>query len=47
MPFEAKRFRHIPVPIPELRISRVIAASPRQTRPSRSSQMSVSGRASR
>jgi hypothetical protein len=30
MPFEGKRFRHVAVAIPEVRVSRVIAASPRQ-----------------
>ena len=33
MPFEAKRFRRVAVAVPELRVSRVIAASPRQKSP--------------
>ena len=33
MPFEAKRFRHVAVVIPEVRVSLSIAASPRQERP--------------
>ena len=33
MPLEAKRFRHVAVAIPQLRISRGIAVSPRQQSP--------------
>jgi hypothetical protein len=33
MPFVAKRFRHVAVAIPELRISRVITVSPREQSP--------------
>src|ERR1700756_4266904 len=33
MSFEAKRFRHVAVAVPEVRVSRAIAASPRQESP--------------
>jgi hypothetical protein len=33
MSLVAKRFRHVAVPIPEIRVSRVIAVSPRQKSP--------------
>jgi hypothetical protein len=33
MPLETKRFRHVAVAIPEVRVSRVIAVSPRQESP--------------
>ena len=40
MPLEAKRFRHVAVAIPELRVSRSVAVSPASRARSRSSQMS-------
>jgi hypothetical protein len=46
MPLEAKRFRHVAVAIPQLRVSRSVVVSPRQQSPSRKSQMSRPARPS-